>query len=334
MLDHLSTISKGGGPTPKARNVLFIMCDQLRFDYLSCYGARHLSTPNIDALAARGTRFDRAFVSAPVCGPSRMSFYTGRTTLSHGATWNFVPLPVGERTLGDYLRPAGIRTAVVGKTHHEPDRDGMRWLGLSPDDPVGQLFGEGGFEPYGRDDGIHPEGKAARHQAYNAYLHAKGYTGRNPWHEYANAGLDEGGQIASGWLLRNAHRAARIPDALSESAWTVDRSIEFIRQQGDRPWCLHTSFIKLHWPYIVSAPYHSMFSRDNAPAPIRSQAERGDDRGRSVRWRKARRDQQCLGRSGGCRADDSRCARYPDRVAHHRGAIVAPAARRRDGMVA
>ncbi len=261
---------------PTARNVLFIMCDQLRFDYLSCYGARHLSTPNIDALAARGMRFDRAFVSAPVCGPSRMSFYTGRTVLSHGATWNFVPLPVGERTLGDYLRPAGIRTAVVGKTHHEPDQAGMAWLALSPDDPIGQLIGEGGFEPYGRDDGIHPEGKIARHQAYNAYLHAKGYTGRNPWHEYANAGLDEGGQIASGWLLRNAHRAARIPDALSESAWTVDRSIEFIREQGDRPWCLHTSFIKPHWPYIVSAPYHDMFSRENAPAPIRSQAERGD----------------------------------------------------------
>src|SRR5688572_8664616 len=108
------------------RNVLFIMCDQLRADYLSCYGAKHLSTPNIDALAARGTRFDRAFVAAPVCGPSRMSYYTGRYTFSHGATWNFVPLPVGERTLGDFLAPAGIRTAVVGKTHHEPDREGMK----------------------------------------------------------------------------------------------------------------------------------------------------------------------------------------------------------------
>ena len=95
------------------RNVLFIMCDQLRVDYLSCYGAKHLETPNIDKMASRGTRFDAAYVAAPICGPSRMSFYTGRYVLSHGATWNFVPLPVGERTLGEYLRPAGVRKRLV-----------------------------------------------------------------------------------------------------------------------------------------------------------------------------------------------------------------------------
>ena len=60
------------------RNILFIMADQLRADYLSCYGHPHLQTPSIDALAAKGLRFSRAFVQAPVCGPSRMSFYTGR----------------------------------------------------------------------------------------------------------------------------------------------------------------------------------------------------------------------------------------------------------------
>ena len=90
-----------------ARNILFIMCDQLRWDYLSCYGHPHLQTPNIDALAARGVRFTRAYVQSPVCGPSRMSFYTGRYVASHGATWNGVPLKVGEMTLGDYLRPLG-----------------------------------------------------------------------------------------------------------------------------------------------------------------------------------------------------------------------------------
>lgn len=60
------------------RNILFVMCDQLRWDHLSCYGHPHLHTPNLDALAARGLRFSRAYVQSPVCGPSRMSFYTGR----------------------------------------------------------------------------------------------------------------------------------------------------------------------------------------------------------------------------------------------------------------
>ena len=55
-------------------NVLWIMADQLRWDYLSCYGATHISTPNLDWLAERGMRFNRAYVQSPICGPSRMSF--------------------------------------------------------------------------------------------------------------------------------------------------------------------------------------------------------------------------------------------------------------------
>ena len=78
----------------KVRNILFVMSDQLRADYLSCYGHPHIETPNIDSLAKRGVKFDRAYVQAPVCGPSRMSYYTGRYPFIHGASWNFVPLPV------------------------------------------------------------------------------------------------------------------------------------------------------------------------------------------------------------------------------------------------
>ncbi|MDP5362659.1 MAG: sulfatase-like hydrolase/transferase, partial [Paracoccaceae bacterium] len=60
------------------RNILFIMCDQLRWDYLSCAGHKTLHTPNIDRLAERGVRFSNAYVQSPICGPSRMSTYTGR----------------------------------------------------------------------------------------------------------------------------------------------------------------------------------------------------------------------------------------------------------------
>lgn len=259
------------------RNILFIMCDQLRADHLSCYGHPRLSTPAIDALAARGTRFTRAFVSAPVCGPSRMSYYTGRYTLSHGATWNFVPLPVGERTLGDYLRPAGLRVAVTGKTHFDPDIAGMKWLGLSPHDGPGRLIATGGFEEFWRDDGIHPDHNTPPDLIYNAYLRANGFDGANPWHEWANAGVDEQGAIASGWLLRNAHRPTRLPEEFSETAYTTRRAMEFITEQGERPWCLHLSYIKPHWPYIAPAPYHDMYGPEDCLAPVRSEAERGDD---------------------------------------------------------
>ena len=92
----------------KVRNILFIMADQLRWDYLSCYGHPHLKTPHIDSIADKGVLFDSAYVQSPVCGPSRASYYTGRTVFSHGSTWNQVPLPIGELTIGDYMKKSGI----------------------------------------------------------------------------------------------------------------------------------------------------------------------------------------------------------------------------------
>ena len=59
-------------------NILFIIYDQLRFDYLGCAGRRHLKTPNFNRVAAAGMRFTRAYAQSPVCGASRMCFYTGR----------------------------------------------------------------------------------------------------------------------------------------------------------------------------------------------------------------------------------------------------------------
>ena len=84
------------------------MCDQLRYDYLSCYGHPRSEDAEHRCAGQRGVRFTRAYVQSPMCGPSRMSFYTGRYMQSHGAHWNGVPLNVGEMTLGDYLRPVGV----------------------------------------------------------------------------------------------------------------------------------------------------------------------------------------------------------------------------------
>lgn len=138
------------------RNVLFIMCDQLRFDYLSCAGHKSLKTPNIDRLASRGVRFTNAYVQSTVCGPSRMSAYTGRYVRSHGSTHNGVPLRVGEPTLGDHLREVGVRTALIGKTHMRADEEGMARLGIARDSIIGVRVAECGFEPFERDDGLHP----------------------------------------------------------------------------------------------------------------------------------------------------------------------------------
>jgi arylsulfatase A-like enzyme len=262
------------------RNILFIMCDQLRWDYLSCAGHPKLQTPNIDALAARGVRFTRAYVQSPVCGASRMSFYTGRYVQSHGASWNGVPLKVGEMTLGDYLRPLGLRTALVGKTHMKADKEGMERLGIDPDSIIGVRVAECGFDPYERDDGLHAVGPDGRYDPqlprYNDYLTEKGYTGDNPWHDWANAAPGEGNRVASGWAMRHARKPARVEEEDSETPYMTRRAMDFMREAGDEPWCLHLSYIKPHWPYIAPAPYNAMYAPSDVTPVVRSEAERAD----------------------------------------------------------
>ena len=108
------------------------MYDQLRFDYLSYAGHKTLHTPNFDRVAARGVNFTNTYVQSPVCGASRMSTYTGRYVSSHGASWNKYPIRVGEVTLGDHLRAAGMDCWLLGKTHMEADAEGMARLGIDP----------------------------------------------------------------------------------------------------------------------------------------------------------------------------------------------------------
>ncbi|MDP6093116.1 MAG: sulfatase-like hydrolase/transferase [SAR324 cluster bacterium] len=259
-----------------AQNILFIMCDQLRADYLGCNGHPSISTPNIDALANRGVNFTQAYCQAPVCGPSRMSFYTGRYLFSHGSTYNNVPLPVGERTLGDYLRPHGLRVGLTGKTHFAPDHEGMSRLGIDPQSEPGMLVSQCGFEPWERDDGVHPDQSVDPDMAYNQYLRNQGYAGENPWHSVANSAEGPNGEILSGWQMRNARLPARVSREHSETAYMTNRAMHWIDQLGDQPWCLHLSYIKPHWPYIVPAPYHSLYAPEQILTANRQQHEKED----------------------------------------------------------
>jgi arylsulfatase A-like enzyme len=261
-----------------ARNILFIMCDQLRFDYLSCYGHPKLRTPHLDALAARGVLFDRAYVQSPVCGPSRMSYYTGRYMHSHGASWNFVPLKAGEMTLGDHLRPLGVRSVLVGKTHMRADYSGMARMGIDPGTAVGVRIAECGFDPFERDDGIHPYSGHDPNPAYSDYLRRNGFGGDNPWEAWANTVTEPDGTLRSGWFLKYSHLPARIPAAHSETAYTTNRAIDFLREAAasDRPWLLHLSYIKPHWPYVAPAPYAGMYAPADALPLVRADEELRD----------------------------------------------------------
>ncbi len=260
-------------------NILFVMYDQLRFDYLSCAGHPHLDTPNFDRVAAMGVRFTNAYVQSTICGASRMSFYTGRYVSSHGAAWNGFPLRVGEHTLGDHLREAGMDCWLIGKTHMKADTEGMERLGVDADSIIGVRQAECGFDAWVRDDGLWAQGPDGFYDElrspYNAYLNSKGYASENPWADHANAGITEEGEKASGWMFANADKPANIREEDSETPWLTRETIAFM-DQATAPWCAHVSYIKPHWPYIVPAPYHNMYRPQHVPAATAHPEERED----------------------------------------------------------
>ena len=102
-------------------NIVFILCDDLGFGDLSCYGSK-IQTPTLDRMAAEGMRFTNFCSADPVCSPSRAALLTGRYPTRVGVPRVFFPqdkdgLNLDEKTLADILRVRGYKTMCVGKWH-------------------------------------------------------------------------------------------------------------------------------------------------------------------------------------------------------------------------
>lgn len=111
-------------------NFLFIYLDDQRWDAMSVVQKEQgekgrfpwLKTPNMDRLAAEGVRFRNAFVTLPLCAPSRASFLTGQYNHLNGVANNHTPFPENNVTHASILSDAGYETAYIGKWHHNGQR--------------------------------------------------------------------------------------------------------------------------------------------------------------------------------------------------------------------
>ena len=101
-------------------NIVLMMTDQQRWDTLRCLGYEHMITPHIDALAARGVAFSRAFTQGAVCGPSRNSIVSGQYVHTHGVDRNEAWLSPEQPNWIEQLRDGGYHTVNIGKMHTAP----------------------------------------------------------------------------------------------------------------------------------------------------------------------------------------------------------------------
>lgn len=103
-------------------NIIFIYADDLGYGDLSCYGAKNIATPNIDALASGGVKFTSFYSASPVCSPSRAALLTGRYPIRQGINGVFFPdsytgIDASEVTIAETLKAAGYSTGIIGKWH-------------------------------------------------------------------------------------------------------------------------------------------------------------------------------------------------------------------------
>ncbi len=112
--------------TPQRPNILFVLCDDIRWDHLGCAGHPELKTPNIDRLAHEGVHFRNMFCTTSLCSPSRASILSGLYAHTHGVQNNFTEFPKDLPSFPKRLHDTGYETAYIGKWHMGEDNDEKR----------------------------------------------------------------------------------------------------------------------------------------------------------------------------------------------------------------
>ena len=129
----------------KKRNIVLILVDQMRPDFIGPYGADFIKTPNLDALAENGVTFDNAITASTVCAPARASVMTGKHVSGHDAWTNDIPCKPGTEYIAERMNKAGYMTAAVGEFDHAPrgNKIGFKYLQLfdgKPDSDYMKFF--------------------------------------------------------------------------------------------------------------------------------------------------------------------------------------------------
>ncbi len=224
----------------RPKNIVFIMPDQLRADFLSCYGATCIETPNIDALAADGVKYERAFTPSPLCVPARAALLTGRNAVRNGVFDNDCWLrpdhnECGQITWPQRLTDAGYLTAAFGKMHFYPwdAKEGFQHRVIAEDKRHIDIMDD--YAEYLESKGLHK-------------MHISEYEG---YEEHQGAVVSP------------------IPHEDQVDTWVARKTCEYLRKiPKDQPFAVMVGLPGPHCPYDPPAELLEGIRPEDMPAPI------------------------------------------------------------------
>ena len=254
----------------KSPNILWICTDQQRSDSLACYGNPVARTPNIDRIAAGGTRFTRHITPMQICSPSRATLFTGLYPRHHELITNGRALNPDIPTLTGQLADRGFRTHSVGKQHLEPilapaelnlPDSRAFWKNPANHDWNGPYYG---FQTL--DLLLGESDTAAISGHYAQWLH-----------EHHPEAVELLSVAASSDTppddLDEIWRSA-IPSELHYNHWISQRACDFIGADDDSPFFLFVSYPDPHHPFAPPREYADRYTASDMPLPRLDPGER------------------------------------------------------------
>ncbi len=201
---------------------------------MGAYGNRRIQTPNLNRLARQSITFEKAYVTQPVCTPSRSSILTGLWPHTTGCTANNIPLPTDARCLPELLSDPDYQCAYMGKWH----------LG-------DEIFAQHGFQQWvSIEDGYRshygPNRDRSIRSSYHRFLVDKGYQ------------PDGGNSFSRGYC-------ARLPIAHCKPKFLEMQACDFLRRRRNEPFILHINFLEPHMPFY--GPLDNLHSPDDIGLP-------------------------------------------------------------------
>ena len=236
-------------------NLLFIMSDQHRWDYMGCAGPGFLRTPNLDRIAAQGVAFTQCTTNSPVCAPARIGLASGLQPMRLGSLDNGSYLPRSVPTYYQRLRDHGYRVGCVGKLDlAKPDG----YNGRYGDRPC--VYGWGFTHPEECEGKMHAGVSPTPRGPYSYYLQDRGLLQK--FHE------DYVARRAKHWIVGASHDSV-LPTEDFEDAYIGRRAAEWVdKVPDDFPWHYFVSFAGPHDPFDPPTEYADRYRHAEMPGPI------------------------------------------------------------------